>query len=184
MTLIRLALAAGLLSASGAAVAQSSSYAVRAQVRQVCGAYNAEGQTVAVDFGALANILPTQFVQRAAGDITYRCNVQAGFTRTVASQNRGFLTLGGQTTTDNARRIRFTMQQQGADGFTYRQLTSPRVTTHRDSATNRRFLNGQTATLFFRAYGVRGPTPTVGPARTTVYAGQYRDTVTLTITAN
>jgi hypothetical protein len=184
MKLIRLALAAGVLSASGAAVAQSSTYAVSAQVQQVCGAYNAEGQTVAVDFGALANTLPTQFIQRAAGDITYRCNVQAGFTRTVASQNSGFLTLGGQATTNNARRIRFTMQQLGADGFSYRQLTTPRVTTHRDTATNRRFLNGQTARLFFRAYGVRGPATTTGPVGTVVYAGQYRDTVTLTITAN
>lgn len=165
-------------------MAQTSTYAISAQIQQVCGAYNAEGQTVAVDFGALANTPPNQFVQRAAGDITYRCNVLAGFTRAVTSQNGGFMTLGGQTTTDNARRIRFTMQQSGADGFSYRQLTSPRVTTHRDSATNRRFLNGQTARLFFRAFGVRGPATSVGPVGTQVFAGEYRDTVTLTITAN
>lgn len=184
MRLVPLILAAGLLAAPVAAVAQTVRYDVNAQVRQICGAYNTEGQVVAVDFGALANILPAQFVQRSAGDITYRCNVPAGFTRTVASQNSGWLTLGGQATTSANRRIRFTMQHQGADGFGYAQLTAPRVRTLVDAPNSRRYLNGQTAIIRFRAYGVRGPATTAGPTGTTVFAGNYRDTVTLTITAN
>lgn len=184
MHLTQLLLAAGLSAASGAAMAQTSTYAINAQVDQICGAYNAEGQTVAVAFGALANTPGDQFVQRAAGDITYRCNVLAGFTRSVASQNSGFLTLGGQPTNDNARRIRFTMQHLGAQGFNYRQLTVPRVTTHRDTPSNRRFLNGQTARVWFRAYGVQGTAAGGAPSGTRVFAGDYRDTVTLTITAN
>ena len=181
---IRLILAAGAVSASGAAMAQNVNYALNAEVGQLCGAYNAEGQTVAVDFGSLANTLPNQFIQRSAGDITYRCNVLAGFTRTVTSQNGGFMTLGGASTTDNARRIRFTMRHAGANGFGYRQLTTPRVNSLRDSATNRRFLNGQNARIFFRAFGVRGPATSTGPVGTRVFAGNYRDTVTITITAN
>ncbi|MFO6448611.1 hypothetical protein ACLBKU_15860 [Erythrobacter sp. NE805] len=184
MRFIALILAAGLMAAPGAAVAQTVTYNVNAQVRQLCGAYNTEGQVVAVDFGALADTPPAQFVQRDAGDITYRCNVAAGFTRTVRSQNNGWLTLGGQATTSANRRIRFTMQHQGADGFGYAQLTAPRVRTLVDAPGSRRYLNGQTAVIRFRAYGVRGPATTAGPVGTTVFAGNYRDTVTLTITAN
>lgn len=150
----------------------------------MCGAYNAEGQTVAIDFGALATIPADQFVWRAAGDLTYRCNVLAGFTRTVASQNSGFLTLGGQPTADAARRIQFTMQHWGADGFNYSQITAPRISTHRDTAGNPRFLNGENARVWFRAYGVQGPAAGAAPAGTRVFAGDYRDTVTITITAN
>jgi spore coat protein U-like protein len=163
---------------------QNSTYALNAQVQQICGAYNAEGQTVAVDFGALANTPPDQFVWRAAGDITYRCNVLAGFTRTITSQNGGFLTLGGQPAAEAARRILFTMQHWGADGFNYTQLTAPRVSTHRDTAGNPRFLNGEDARVWFRAYGVQGTASGGAPAGTQVFSGDYRDTVTLTITAN
>jgi spore coat protein U-like protein len=184
MRLFQLALAACALSASGPVMAQAARYNINAQVTQICGAYNTEGQVVPVDFGALANTLPSQFIQRDAGDITYRCNVAAGFTRTVASQNRGFLTLGGQATTSATRRIRFTMQQQGANGFGYAQLTAPRVNALRDAVGNPLYLRGQTAIIRFRAYGVRGPAVTTGPVGTTVFAGNYRDTVTLTITAN
>lgn len=184
MRLFALILAAGLMAAPGAAMAQTSNFALSAQVRQVCGAYNAEGQTVAIDFGALATTPRDQFVWRQAGDITYRCNVLAGFTHTITSQNSGYLTLGGQPTVDCARRVLYTMQHWGADGFNYTQLTAPRVSTHRDTATTPRYLNGEDARVWFRAYGVRGTAIGAGPAGATVYAGQYRDTVTLTITAN
>lgn len=184
MRLVSLMLAAGLFAAPCAAMAQTVTYNVNAQVQQICGAYNTEGQVVPVDFGALANTLPAQFVQRDAGDITYRCNVAAGFTRTVRSQNNGWMTLGGQTTTNANRRIRFTMQHQGANGFGYVQLTAPRVTSLRDAVGRPLYLRGQTAIIRFRAFGVRGAATTVGPIGTTVFAGNYRDTVTLTITAN
>jgi spore coat protein U-like protein len=184
MRFIALILGVGLMAASGAAVAQSATYNLNAQVQQICGAYNTEGQVVPVDFGALANTLPAQFVQRSAGDITYRCNVAAGFTRTVRSQNNGWMTLSGQATTSVNRRIRFTMQHQGANGFGYVQLTAPRVNSLRDPVGNPLYLRGQTAIIRFRAFGVRGAATTVGPVGTTVFAGNYRDTVTLTITAN
>ena len=184
MRLIRLIIAAGALCAPGVIMAQTATYALDAQVGQVCGAYNDTGQTVTVDFGALANTPPNQFVSRVAGDITYRCNLLTGFTRTIASQNSGFMTLAGQPTSEAARRIRFTMRHRGVSGFGFQQLAAPRVTTHRDSATNRRFLNGQTARVWFRAYGVRGTATAGAPAGTRVFAGEYRDTVTLTITAN
>lgn len=184
MRLNSLILTLGLLSAPGAAVAQTVTYNVGAQVRQICGAYNTEGQVVPVDFGALANTLPAQFVQRDAGDITYRCNVLAGFTRTLRSQNNGWLTLGGQATTSATRRIRFTILQQGANGFGYVQLTAPRATSLRDAPRNPLYLRGQTGVIRFRAYGVRRAASGAGPTGTTVFAGNYRDTVALTVTAN
>jgi spore coat protein U-like protein len=169
---------------SGAASAQNLTYDLTAQVGQVCGVYNAEGQTIDVDFGALANTPADQFIWRSAGDVTYRCNIQAGFTRTLASQNGGFLTLGGNTTSDAARRIEFTMQHWGADGFNYQQLTTPRITTHRDTAGNPRYLQGENARVWFRAYGVRAPAAGGAPTGSRVFAGDYRDTVTITIMAN
>lgn len=95
-----------------------------------------------------------------------------------------FLTLGGQPTGETARRILFITQHWGADGFNHAQLTAPRISTHRDTAGNRRFLNGQNARMWFRAYGVQGIATGAAPAGTRVFAGDYRDTVTLTITAN
>jgi spore coat protein U-like protein len=174
----------GAVAAAAPAAAQTLAYDLDAAVAGVCGAYNAEGPSVAVDFGALAATAPDQFVWRAAGDITYRCNALAGFTRTIASQNGGFLTLAGQPTADPARRIMFTMQHWGADGFNYAQITAPRITTHRDTAGNPRFLNGENARVWFRAYGVAGTASDGAPAGTRVFAGEYRDTVTITITAN
>lgn len=173
-----------LAAASPLAAQQTLTFSLDAGVGQVCGAYNAEGATVPVDFGALANIPADQFIWRAAGDLTYRCNVLAGFTRTIASQNGGFLTLGGQPASEPARRILFTMQHWGADGFNYQQLAAPRVSTHRDTAGNRRFLDGENARVWFRAYGVQAPATGGAPAGTRVFAGDYRDTVTITITAN
>lgn len=176
--------AASALFVSAPALAQTLSYDLTAEVGQVCGVYNAEGQTIEVDFGALANTPADQFIGRAAVIVTYRCNVRAGFTRTVSSQNGGYLTLGGNTTGDPARRIQFTMQHWGADGFNYQQLTTPRVSTHRDTATNQRYLRGEDARVWFRAYGVRAPAAGGAPAGTRVFAGEYRDTVTITIMAN
>lgn len=169
---------------SAAAFGQGVTYDLAAQVGQVCGVYNSQGQTIDVDFGALANTPADQFIWRAAGDVTYRCNIQAGFTRTVASQNNGFLTLGGNATSDGARRIEVTMQHWGADGFNYQQLATPRVSTHRDTAGNPRYLQGEDARVWFRAYGVRAPAIAGAPAGTRVFAGDYRDTVTITIMAN
>jgi hypothetical protein len=76
------------------------------------------------------------------------------------------------------------MQHWGAEGFNYQQLTTPRVSSHRDTATNPQYLRGVDARVWFRAYGVQSPGLGGAPAGTRVFAGDYRDTVTITVTAN
>ncbi len=170
-------IAAGLAAVAAVpASAQSLTYNLAAQVAPSCGVYNASGSTIAVDFGDLAGVATTATVNVAGGDATYRCNNANGFTRTITSQNNGFLTLDGQTTTDAARRIRFDMVHTGNSGlaFAARQLSTPVSGNFGGSPA---FLAGETGTVTFQAFGVLGATGT------TVFAGNYRDTVTITVTA-
>jgi spore coat protein U-like protein len=178
-----------ILAASTAAIAaaplaaQTLSYEMSAQVAPTCGVYNSTGTVIDVDFGALADVNSDATVDQAVGSATYRCNSRAGFTRTIASQNNGWLTLDGNPTTDNARRIRFTMRHGGGSGlgFSSRQLTAP---LSRSFAGATAFLNGQTGGVSFQAFGVRGAPAANGVPGTTVMSGNYRDTVTITVTAN
>lgn len=171
-------IAAGIVAVAAVpASAQSLTYNLNAQVAPTCGVFNASGSTIPVDFGQLATVPSSSTVDVAAGEATYRCNSANGFTRTITSQNNGFLTLDGQATTDNARRIRFNMAHTGNSGiaFTAQQLTTPVSATFSGSAA---FLAGETGNVSFQAFGAQGATGT------TVFAGNYRDTVTITVTAN
>jgi spore coat protein U-like protein len=163
--------------------AQNMTYDMRAQVAPVCGVYSSSGTVIDVNFGSLATVDAAATVNAAAGSATYRCNSIAGFTRTVASQNNGWLTLDGTATTDNARRIRFTMAHGGGSGlgFAARQLTAPVTGSFPGNPT---WLAGQTGGVSFQASGVRGAPAANGVPGTTVLAGNYRDTVTITLTAN
>jgi spore coat protein U-like protein len=177
-------LAAGIAAVAAVpASAQSLTYNLNAQVAPSCGVYNAAGSTIPVDFGELANVSTSSTVDVAAGEATYRCNSVNGFSRTITSQNNGFLTLDGNTTTDNARRIRFNMAHTGNAGlaFSAQQLTSPIAASFAGSTA---FLAGETGNVSFQAFGVQGATGGNGSPGTTVYAGNYRDTVTITVTAN
>jgi spore coat protein U-like protein len=184
----RAVMIAGILTWSASAVASASAQnltlGLEADVMQMCGAFNGQTSAVEVDFGALANTPIDRQLLRRAGSITYRCNNRNGFTRSIASQNGGYMTLNGEATNDAARRIPFTMSQSGANGFAQRQLTTPMVTSHRDGVTSARLLRGSGGNVSFRASGVRTPTAGGAPAGTRVFAGTYRDTVTITITAN
>ena len=177
-------LAAGIAAVSAVpASAQTLTYNLNAQVQATCGVYNAAGSTIPVDFGQLANVATSATVDVAAGEATYRCNSVNGFSRTITSQNNGFLTLDGATTTDNTRRIRFNMAHTGNSGlgFAAQQLTSPVIGTFSGSTA---FLAGETGNVSFQAFGVQGATGGNGSPGTTVFAGNYRDTVTITVTAN
>lgn len=163
--------------------AQTTSFELAAQVAPVCGVYNSTGTTINVDFGALADVATDASVNVGAGSATYRCNSPAGFTRTIASQNNGFLTLGGDATTQDSRRIRFTIAHGGGSGLSFaaRQLNAPVSRSYpRDTS----WLNGQTGSVSFQAFGVRTAPGANGVAGTSVMAGTYRDTVTITVTAN
>lgn len=169
---------------SGAPLAaQTTSFELAAQVAPICGVYNSTGTTINVDFGALAHVATDASVNVGVGSATYRCNSPAGFTRTIASQNNGFLTLGGDATTQDSRRIRFTIAHGGGSGlnFAARQLNTP-VSRSYPGGTS--WLNGQTGSVSFQAFGVRTAPDANGVANTSVFAGTYRDTVTITVTAN
>jgi spore coat protein U-like protein len=163
--------------------AQNLTYEMNAQVAPLCGVYSSSGTVINVDFGSLFSVDPATTVNVGAGSATYRCNNVTGFTRTITSQNNGWLTLDGNATTDNARRIRFNMVHGGGSGlgFAAQQLTAP---LNRSFPGNSTFLNGQTGGVSFQAFGVRGPLAANGVPGTTVMAGNYRDTVTITVTAN
>lgn len=116
MKQVLLMLAISAICTSGAAMAQASTYAPNAQVQQVCGVYSATGTAIDLNFGALADVATTATVSVSAGTATYRCYGRTGFTRMITSQNNGYLTLDGDVTTDNARRIRFDLRHGGGSG--------------------------------------------------------------------
>jgi spore coat protein U-like protein len=176
-------LAAGIAAiAAVPASAQSLTYNLNAQVAPTCGVYNSGGSTIPVEFGELAAVASSSTVDVAAGEATYRCNSANGFTRTITSTNNGYLTLDGTATTDDARRIRFNMAHTGASGLSFaaQQLTAPVSSTVAGSTA---LLAGETGAVSFQAFGVQGAAGGNGAPGTTVYAGNYRDTVTVTVTA-
>lgn len=176
--------AAGLAAiAAVPASAQTLTYNLNAQVAPVCGVYNSTGTSIDVDFGALASVPSDTSVNVPAGSATYRCNSTAGFTRTIASQNNGYMTLDGNATADNARRIAFTMTHGGGSGvnFDATQLATP--LSNNFSSTSA-FLAGQTGGVSFQAFGVQTAPGSNDSVGTTVFAGNYQDTVTITVTAN
>lgn len=177
-------LAASIAALAAAPVgAQTVNYQMTAQVAPICGVYSPTGSVIDVNFGSLANVDPAATVSVGAGSATYRCSIRSGFTRTITSQNNGWLTLGGNATTDVRRRIRFEMSHGGGNGLAFgmRQLTAP---FSRNFPSAPPWLAGQTGTVTFRAFGVRAAPTGNGVPGTTVLAGNYRDTVTITITAN
>lgn len=182
------------LAIAGAASAQTAPAAfgtnltinLSGQVETRCNArLNAgSGTTQAIDFGQLAQTLETaQVTPGGQGSVTYICNDPDGFTRTVTSASGGWLVLDGNNAnaTDQARRIRYTMQHGGGSGldFAERQLTAP-VTSQFNGSTA--FLSGQTGGLTLRANGV-AYTNTDGNQVTRVFAGNYTDVVTIAVAA-
>jgi len=168
------------------ASAQSSNtltYDLNAQVASVCGVFNFTGTNVTVNFGALAATPAATLVAQAAGSATYRCNAVAGFTRTISSLNNGFLTLDRVATTDANRRIPFSMSHGGGNGlgFAFQQLIAPVVGSFGGSTA---FLAGQTGGVNFQTNGVQAAAGGNGAPGTTVFAGNYQDVVTISVTAN
>lgn len=163
------------------ASAQTMTYNLSAQVGELCGVYNSGGSVIDVDFGDLTTTDAGTEIAVPGTQAFYRCNATAGFTRTVTSANSGFMTLNGTATTENARRIRFTMQHGGGSGlgFAAQQVTAPIVTNLGGSTA---YLAGQGGTVTFRASGVAAPVPNGAPG-TTVFAGNYQDTVTISVVA-
>lgn len=171
---------------AGSAAAQSTpagqlSYNLSAEVGSVCGAYNSTGTEIDVDFGELSNTATTSTVEQAAGSASYACNSPNGFTRTFASTNGGYLFRSG-TGGGNENQIAYEMQHGGGNGLSmdWTQLTASETSDLSGSA----FLTGQTGAVSFRVYGVRATNAGAnGASHTAVFAGDYSDVVTITLTA-
>lgn len=139
-----------------------------------------DGTNLNIDFDTLSATDTAAQVTRAGGSITYICNDEQGFTRTITSANAGFLTLGGTPTTSANRRIRYTVQHGGGSGLSFAetQLTAP-ISTNFGA-----MLSGQTGGLTLRANGVSQLDPSgSGTQVTTVFAGDYSDVMTIAIAA-
>ena len=168
---------------SGTAFAQNSqlTYDLSAQVSSVCGVYNSTGSSIDVDFGDLSNTETTATVEQAAGSASYACNSPNGFTRTISSTNGGYLFREG-TNGGAENQIAYEMSHSGTNGLNmgWTQLTSA---ANADLSGNG-FLTGISGDVDFRVYGVRATNAAAdGASYTTVFAGDYSDVVTITVTA-
>ncbi|MGJ3230904.1 MAG: hypothetical protein ACFE0P_03825 [Oceanicaulis sp.] len=171
---------------AGSAFAEKSptgqlSYELSAEVGSVCGVYNASGTEIAVDFGELSETATTTAVEKGAGSASYACNSPNGFSRSIASANGGYLFRAG-TEGGDSNQIRYEMKHGGGHGLAmdWTQLTSAANADFNSG----HFLNGQTGSVAFRVNGVRSSNSNAnGAAHTTVFAGQYSDVVTITLTA-
>ncbi len=164
-----------------------------ATVSGICGVYSVSNPSTTtsfdVDFGDLGLVPSTSSIEaRTSGlatsiPLNYACNLPGGFSRTVSSENGGFMFRDG-TTGGEGDRIAYEMTHSGASGlaFGYQQLTAAIVTNHVDVA----FLDGEIGSVRFRANGVlvsSGDDEDTAPS-TSAYAGDYADKVTIAVTAN
>ena len=170
---------------AGSAFANGSpaqlSYELNAEVSSVCGVYNASGTEIEVDFGELSETATTTSVEQSAGSASYACNSPNGFSRSISSANGGYLVRAG-TEGGESNQIAYEMRHGGGHGLSmdWTQLSSAANADFNGAA----FLTGQTGSVGFRVNGVRSANSNAnGAAHTTVFAGEYADVVTITLTA-
>lgn len=178
-----------LTAAAIAAVSASAAFAqatdtlivnLEAQVGEYCTISSDAGQTLNVDRGELNNIPATGWTNEAGElghALTYRCNAAGGFTRTVSSQNEGFLYRDGSAGGAN-NEIRWEFRSGGGAGLNllpWVHLSSPQITSVPASRAAEFLGNGQRYTANFRVAGVQDG------AGTSVFAGDYADVVTISV---
>lgn len=180
-----LLLGAAVLGVASPAQAQEVNFFLNAEVDPICEATTALGENIEIDLGILSQT-PTGSEVSNDGDleIVYVCNDADGFTRTITSLNEGVLVRIGSSGGEG-NEIPYFLEAQGTDGLSFSriQLTQPLTRTFGASTT---FLNGVAGTLTVFVNGVLDEGSGAGDAsaRTTVFAGQYTDVLTLTVTAN
>jgi hypothetical protein len=176
--------AAALGLASTPAMADNTlTYNLDADVGSICGVWNYQGDTIAVPFGDLALTPDTTQVVKSAGSASYRCNSPAGFDRTIHSANGGKMVRTGSGG-GAGNEIAYQMSHGGGSGlaFAYQSLSTDRTDTYAGSTA---FLAGQTGSVNFQTNGVWNQNAGANNAPgTTVFAGNYQDVVTISVTAN
>jgi len=157
---------------------------VTASVGSVCGAFRDGENDISVPFSDLA-LTPTTSVITANGTgVGYRCNSPGGFIRTITSANKGKLVRAGASAADALNSIPFKMNHGGGSSLSFSEvsLSVDKVDTFPGAPA---FLTGQTGTVTFSIPGVAVSSGNnYGAPGTSVFAGTYADTVTISITAN
>ncbi len=164
------------------APASNLTYNLSANVSSVCGVYRSSGSTVNVPFNDLAQVSSSTSLTVSGGSASYRCNSPVGFTRTIASVNSGKLVRAGSNG-DASNSIPFKMTHGGGSSldFVATSLSSAISETFPTGA----FLSGQTGSVNFIVNGVADINTNLNNAPgTTVFAGTYSDTVTISVTAS
>ncbi|TRO94369.1 hypothetical protein FKB34_10730 [Glycocaulis profundi] len=153
---------------------------VQADVDEYCTISSDSGQSLTVDRGTLNNLPEGQWTNtesQLGHPLTYRCNAAGGFTRTVSSQNGGYLHRDGSTGGEG-NEIRWEFRSGGGAGLNalpWVHLASDLQTTVPAGRASDFLGNGQRYTSNYRVEGVqRG-------AGTSVFAGDYSDVVTITV---
>jgi spore coat protein U-like protein len=154
-----------------------------ADVSTICGAVDFLNP-VPVNFNDLSTVATSATVTRSNG-LSIICNDADGGTVTVTSANGGQLRRNG-TLTGAGNVIPYTFGATGGSGLAIpagSSLASPVARTFSGSTA---YMAGQSMTLNFTTNGVLESN--VGSVnegeRTTVFAGNYTDTVTVSVTAN
>ncbi|WP_448659884.1 hypothetical protein ACPVPU_05055 [Sphingomonas sp. CJ99] len=165
---------------------ESVSLTLEGDVGPLCVATDASGNpqpVISIDLGSVTNTpVGTQTAAAEVVSLRYVCNAANGFTRVLASQNQGFLVREGSAG-GPGNAIPYFVSGDGTAGLQFQsvQLVSPLTTSVGGS---QQFLQGAPGNLSVRVAGVlqqagQGLAPT-----TTIFAGNYSDTVTLAVTAN
>ncbi|TPG43575.1 hypothetical protein EAH79_07490 [Sphingomonas koreensis] len=169
---------------SFAADAHSSSslaFSLNGSVSEICGVYSKSGTTVPIAFGDLATVADSTLVTKSLGDVSYRCNDANGFTRVIHSANGGKLVRTGGSG-DQYNSIAYIFNQSGNAGISVSD-TSLSADVDTTFAGSHQLLEGQRGTASFKLNGVFNTNSSAGNAPgTTVFAGDYTDTVTITVT--
>lgn len=154
-------------------------------VAEICGVFNtsvAQNGVINVPFNDLTNIPVSQTLEQSL-DLVYLCNDADGFSRTISSENRGALARVGSGGILPGNRIGYTVQHNG--GIFLAVPQRPLLVDVNDNLPGSRdFRLGQAAQLTLRINGVQIQSPTDAALTTTdVFAGDYTDVISITITA-
>ncbi len=166
----------------------SVEYTLTAQVETICG-IDASSASTDIDFGTLSDVDVADQVNISGGLLNIVCNVPGTITVTYSSANNGVLVREGAVgTLTSSDQIPYEMSvfditaETGADlGFDQQQLTN-NITTSLTPISSASEGNAILAPTFF-VNGVKLPSGSSGIPIFTAFAGDYSDTVTISVSA-
>lgn len=175
------------LAISAPVSAEELTITLTGEVTPICGVTNDETNAapgpIPINFGMLSDTPVGQQTDRITSRLLITCNSPDGGSVTINSENGGKLFLDGVG--GEAREVGYTISSVGGFGlfFPETDLGADVVRTFPGAA---QFIQGQRLTLFFKANGVavNNDANANEADRTTVFAGNYTDVVTVSVTAN